>query len=302
MIARAASTFSLLIAVAAMAIAGPYSDLNASLRNLTDPEAIRTTVRQSDLATDDPDIAAALKRADARPTAETAQKLQAIIDLKAMAEGGSTAPGTMSDVRSIKASPIYRDPGIHETSNWLSRALQRLRNIRMPEFQGPNWRLPQFTPFGAWLNYLMWVLIGIAAGFLIYAAAKHVRWRRSLERKAKAMMEDDEPARSLDEWLVLADELEAQGRYRDAVRALYLACLLRFDEALIARFDRGQTNWEHLARIQASPRMPANIDFHEPTKRFDRIWYGQQVKGLEDVLLFRTWYTELTETLGRKVA
>ena len=111
------------------------------------------------------------------------------------------------------------------------------------------------------------------------------------------MLEDDEPERSLDEWLAEADTLQAQGRYREAVRALYLASLLRFDEARVARFQRGQTNWEHLTRIEASPTMPKDLDFRATTRLFDRIWYGRIVRGKEDVDQFRAWYLNITNTL-----
>jgi len=112
------------------------------------------------------------------------------------------------------------------------------------------------------------------------------------------MLEQDEPERTLDEWLDMANKLTADGKYREAVRCLYLACLLRFDEHLVARFDRGQTNWEHLARIRASSRMPIGLDFESPTKRFDTIWYGHRTRGLSDVDQFKDWYGRITEALA----
>jgi hypothetical protein len=72
---------------------------------------------------------------------------------------------------------------------------------------------------------------------------------------------------------------------------------LRFDEALVARFDRGQTNWEHLYRIEQSARKPEGLDFRTPTNLFDRVWYGYQGKGAEEVSLFRQWYLRITESL-----
>ncbi len=96
--------------------------------------------------------------------------------------------------------------------------------------------------------------------------------------------------------------MESEGRYREAVRALYLACLLRFDEALVARFDRAQTNWEHLHRIEGSVRKPQGLDFRTPTSLFDRVWYGYQGKGRDEVNQFRQWYMGITESLQRSPA
>jgi hypothetical protein len=147
------------------------------------------------------------------------------------------------------------------------------------------------------LYWLFWALIAGGLCFLAWFAVKHFKWKQRLQRRASTLLEDSEPERSLDEWLELADRLESEGRYREAVRALYLACLLRFDEALVARFDRGQTNWEHLYRIEQSARKPEGLDFRTPTNLFDRVWYGYQGKGAEEVGLFRQWYLRITESL-----
>jgi hypothetical protein len=137
--------------------------------------------------------------------------------------------------------------------------------------------------------------------FLVFALKRFV-WSKRLERKAKALLDEDEPERTLDEWLELADRLERQGKYREAVRCLYLACLLKIDEARIARFERSQTNWEHLARIEASPARPSDLEFREPTRAFDNIWYGMRVNGSEDVMRFRAWYRQVTESVRAKAA
>jgi hypothetical protein len=191
---------------------------------------------------------------------------------------------------------------VDQTSNWLARALERLKNLKWDrETKAPN--LGFLAGIGPLLYYGAWTLISCALLALIYFAVKHFRWRRRLERRAAMLMEDSEPERSLDEWLTLADQLEAEGRYREAVRALYLACLLKFDEALVARFDRSETNWEHLARIETSPKKPPELDFQSPTRLFDQVWYGHKVRGKEDVGQFRNWYVAITEMLRpQKVA
>jgi hypothetical protein len=81
-----------------------------------------------------------------------------------------------------------------------------------------------------------------------------------------------------------------------------LACLLRFDEHGVARFDRGQTNWEHLARVEASPKRPPSLDFRRATQAFDRIWYGFQCLGAPDVADFRGWYEDVRRALAKEAA
>ncbi len=208
-------------------------------------------------------------------------------------------------VRRIKSSPFYRDDQKTQ-SNWWERAAESFGNWLRKLFNGserPS-KIDAAPPaiLGVWAIYLMWVVLACAALAFVALALKHFRWRFHLKRKSKALLEEDEPERSLDEWLERADALEAEGRYREAIRCLYLACLLRFDEARIARFDRGQTNWEHLYRIRKSPSLPGGLDFEPATQAFDGIWYGMRTRGQEDVAMFRAWYQSISHALMEKAA
>lgn len=208
----------------------------------------------------------------------------------------------------IKQSPFYRDAGEKQTRNWLARGFQRIgkwlsdflerifggdRNLNLNP-SGPN------LGFLSALTPVIWVLFGLAiATFLFFIIRRFSIQRRS---KIGGLMEDDEPERTADEWVTRAQELAAAGRHREAVRCLYLACLVRFDDGNVARFIRSETNWEHLARIHASSKLPAGLDFRTPTQRFDLIWYGHQPTGQGDVDWFLTFYAELCERLNIQVA
>jgi hypothetical protein len=268
--------------------------LRDQIRGLSDSK-MRQVVAGSPVSKEH-DVAAALMS----PAGNAA--LRSIIEMRASAEKASVRQGATERAAAIKSSPLYRDAGVEESSNWLGRALQRLKNIRLhlPTPSGPSLGFLSFL--GPIFYYLMWFLIGLAIAFLVFLGVKHIRWQGRLKRRVSAMLEEDEPDRTVDEWLAQADALEVDGKHREAVRALYLACLLRFDEALVARFDRSETNWEHLRRIEASPKLPAGLDFRAPTQQFDRIWYGRIVRGSEDVRDFRDRYLEVTEALKRRAA
>jgi hypothetical protein len=222
---------------------------------------------------------------------------------------------TLDQAKKIKSNPLYRDPGQQESSNWFSRAMTRLgellSNVLNSLFgnrtQAPD--APDLTGLGAFfaaigpaLKLLVFLLLAGLLGLFIYFVARHFSWQRRLSRSASAILDDDEPERSRDEWLEMAAKLTAEGRYREAVRCLYLASLLRFDEAGVARFIRSETNWEHLRRIEQSPKLPAGLDFTEPTRSFDSIWYGFRIKGIEDVEWFRLWYGRVTDALANREA
>ena len=182
-------------------------------------------------------------------------------------------------------------------------ALKRLKDlIPKREINAPRTALPSPGLFSQILIPIVWGLLAVAIIVFGYFGIKHFQWKKALRRKAKAVLEDDEPERTLDEWLAIADEYSLQGKFREAVRALYLACLLKFDEAGVARFIRGETNWEHLSRIRSSGRLPNGLDFTPATKAFDRIWYGFHVQGNEDVESFRVWYQEVRDRLQENAA
>jgi hypothetical protein len=303
-IARAASSFSLLLLLVA-AWGSDLQTLANRLREAEEPEQRAKILRETDLKKLDPELGRQLEAATRSREARQQRLIQELseqIILRAEVEAVPLVDPAQAaqQARDIKASPLYRDPGVRTTGNWIARAFENIR-LRMPQFgRMPDIEAP--VGLGAWLIPLMWGLLAIALAFLIWFAVRHFAWKRKLARKARALLDEDEPERTVDEWLALADDLESQGRYREAIRCLYLASLLRFDEHNVARFERGQTNWEHLARINASPRKPQSIDFSKPTAEFDAIWYGGRPHGQSEVWRFREWYSAITAQLSKEAA
>ena len=253
--------------------AGPYADLDARLKGRPEAEAV---VALSRLSGKDEEARAAL---DGGPRAA-----RAYIGLRATLEGAPSAPPPV-----VEASPT--DERI--ASSWLGRAFDRLR---MPSLERPRATSGSLA-VGPWATFLMW---GLLAALGLLAACLLVRYARlpGLRRKRRAVVGPDEPERTADAWIEEADDLVAQGRFREAIRGLYVAGLLRFDEAGVARFDRHQTNWEHLRRIEESARKPKATEIRDATLRFDRAWYGRQAAGREDADAMRAWYDALVRQLA----
>ncbi len=253
--------------------AGPYADLDARLQGRSDAEAVKGLRK---LVGDDSDAQSAL---DDGPAAS-----RAYVALRASLEG---APP-------VKAPPIGPGPGDERrASSWLQQALDRFHT---PSFDAPETTRPHFA-IGSWATTLMWIVLGGLGGLAVFLLARYARLP-GLRRRVKPIVEEDEAPRSADAWLEEANALIAQGRFREAVRGLYVAGLMRFDEAGVARFDRHQTNWEHLRRIEASPKKPAGADVRDATGRFDRVWYGHLDATAEDASAMRAWY----DTLVRRLA
>lgn len=214
-----------------------------------------------------------------------------------------------SDIKRIKTSPDYRDFGAKKDNTWIAQggkslaaALDRLMN-RMQPSEPPQMNPPSsggaggMAVFMQGMVYFVWFVLGALVLFLLVFAVRHFSWRSRLAKKTSALLDDDEPDRSLDEWLAEADRLAALGKHREACRALYLASLMRYDHAGIARFLRGETNWEHWFRIRQHPTGEMLFNFEPPTRAFDRVWYGFRVNGQADVDQFREWYVELTAAI-----
>lgn len=247
------------------------------------------------------------EREDGRDLISASGKKELLAIATAAEASHRTEVGPVQDPKATARDELkkagYRDPGKLTSKNWaahgldklwkwLDKELNKLRPSKEPASSGIL-GLDALTP-------IMWALILLAvAGFLFFAARHFTFAKRRRVAKAGGLLEDDEPDRSADEWLTKADELEARGEFRLAVRCLYVASLVRLDEANVARFRRGETNWEHLHRIEASPSRPVGLDFRPPTERFDHVWYGRQGEGKAEVARFREWYTQTLVGVGK---
>ncbi|KAA0238906.1 MAG: DUF4129 domain-containing protein [Armatimonadetes bacterium] len=213
---------------------------------------------------------------------------------------------TREKAAQIKKNPFYKDRGT-QSSSWFASAMDQLGELLRRLFSGR--REPrEFNPpasvsgLGDVVRVIAWVIIGIVLVTFAYFAIRYFAWKQKLRRRASALLDEDEPERTLDEWLELADQFMSEGRHREAIRCLYIACLLRFDQSGIARFYRGQTNWEHLRRIEASPQLPRDIEFRRATRLFDNFWYGHAPCSEADSAWFRAEYQRLTYRLEEVAA
>ena len=238
--------------------------------------------------------------------------LKARVALRDRLAGKTAAPpiDAQAEAKRILSAPQYRTVPEGER-NWLGESAGRVGEragqaieaflrwlfdlLPRPEagpLGGPNLGL-----LGQIFYILAWIVIGGALVAFVVFVARKFGWIPTAvagrKRAGGGLLDEDEPDRSADEWLLEAARLEREGKFREAVRCLYLACLIRLDEKGVAAFRRGETNWEHLRRIESSRRRPADLDFRDPTSRFDWIWYGHRVNGPDDVAFFRGLYTQI---------
>lgn len=144
-----------------------------------------------------------------------------------------------------------------------------------PRVRGPSIPMP---PPGLFLVIGGALLLGILA----YVAVTRARERRRTEvpvrspEQARAIdPRERPPAAHLDDAAILAQA----GRFREALRALYLATLVALDRRRLIAFDPALTNWQYIRQM---PRGDARDQFTRFTRLFDYKWYGDEATTEED--------------------
>ena len=117
---------------------------------------------------------------------------------------------------------------------------------------------------------------------LAYLVATHIRSRQEGGKpgaRADEAPKDDPRERAPAEHLDDASLLAREGRYREALRALYLATLVALDRRRLIAFDPALTNWQYIRQM---PRGDARQLFSRFTRLFDYKWYGDEPTTAED--------------------
>ncbi len=247
-------------------------------------------------------LQAALARLRAGDRKARAETLDGLAGLRLAAEIAPD-PRAPEIARRVKSAPEYRTPAQGTGANWLSRAIRGFFDWLSDLFKrkepknAPNLDVPRFALPG-WLVYVVYVLLAAAVLAAAWPLVRLIRFRIARRARRRKGVAEEEPERTKGEYLALGDDLAARGDFRAAIRMRYLAALKRFDEARVARFDRGETNWEHLARIRASATRPPDLDFYPATAAFDGYWYGSRPAARPDYDRFVAWYDEVDRALA----
>jgi hypothetical protein len=199
----------------------------------------------------------------------------------------------------ILQNPLYRESlNTAEGESWLNEALNNFFE-RLGELLGNMFNRPQEqrgSPIVASqgvTQVMIVILLAVLAAFVIYLISQIKLKRKPGSEATDNLMSEEEARRSADQWLTEADKLAAQGEFRAAVRCLYLACLIRMDESNTLRFERHQTNWEHLYRFRDLTQKPGNFQLEPLTQKFDNAWYGFIPQTQSDVDWFKSEYQAL---------
>lgn len=300
-----------LLGASVFAMALDYGQLADALSKADSSKEVQAALRQFEVAERaDPALRELAFTLQAKPllSASDIEQIRQAVRLRELAIGADPATVAIQadKLQNLKDSPLYHDPGVQQQSNWFQESVSAfgewVRSLfRMPEPTPSQYEAPNLGSLSNIITPIAWTVLAVAVIIaLVFIGRSIYGQRKKAARKVSGLISDEEAKLTLDEWLAKADELARNGQFRDAVRCLYVASLLRLDEARALEFRRDETNWEHVDRYQ---RDPLAYDLRTATMRFDLVWYGNRDCSAEDVTSMRANYEELTSQLrGRRIS
>ncbi len=142
---------------------------------------------------------------------------------------------------------------------------------------------------GGGLSFLGWLLLGglglavlVVALVLFLASPRRPRSAKPPAATGVELAAESDARQVLEEsptelWRQ-AEGLAGAGRFRDAVRVLYLAVLSLLHRQQFIRFEPTRTNGEYVRQVRLSEQAPAELHgpFLELTGLFEAKWYGER--------------------------
>lgn len=142
---------------------------------------------------------------------------------------------------------------------------------------------------GGGFSILGWVLLAglalailVVAGYLFFTRRREARAPKTQTAVRRDSVPDGEARQVLEEspaelWRQ-AERCASEGRFRDAVRALYLAVLSLLHRQRLIRFEPTRTNGEYVRQVQLSEQAPPALHdpFRQLTNLFESRWYGER--------------------------
>jgi len=152
---------------------------------------------------------------------------------------------------------------------------------------------------GGTINTGTWVILTCALALILFCLIRFIiqprssamRRRRRLDT-ANTEVESTRP--NIDALLAMADEQAAHRQYREALRALYRAALLRMDDLQIINYSDSGTNWEYVRKVSRT-RPDFAESFRTVTTLFDESVYGRRELAESDFRSSKSAYLALEE-------
>lgn len=178
----------------------------------------------------------------------------------------------------------------------------------LPEPPSADVPTPPFEGLGAVGQVLVWVVAALLVAGGVWLIVRLVRSRRRREQDEEDenvtlvdadddLRPDDPPLTDAEAWRRRADEAEAAGDRREAVRCRWRSMVAELASAGALDEIRGRTSGELVAAL-ADARSPAAEVFAQATRRFEDAWYGARDPGPDGCAAMVELQGALTDALA----
>lgn len=133
-----------------------------------------------------------------------------------------------------------------QVEEWLELTLSNV-----PE---PNPSLPPWL-----IKVAFWLILGLFFSWLVWQLFSRISpylssWRLQAEKLASQPNQVQAVELSVADWLRRSQELQLQGNYREACRALYMAMLQRLNDTKVVPHQPSRTDGEYLQLVRGLPQ------------------------------------------------
>lgn len=137
----------------------------------------------------------------------------------------------------------------------------------------------------SWFTILVLVVALVGTVLVARVLLRSGVLSRRQKRRSDELAVDVSERRSAQAWDELARRLEAEGRWKDALRARFGALVEQLIERGVVEDVPGRTTGEY--RVQVRRALPdAGDDFAAAADLFDRAWYGDAPTGPDEAQRF----------------
>lgn len=164
----------------------------------------------------------------------------------------------------ILARPEYTPPEkswFEKGLEWVDETLRSLLNSLLAGGAG---------------SIIAWVILGVLVAIVVVLVARVARTMQAVP--VQAAEQAVEPRRSAVDWRAEAERLEAERRWKDALRCRYRALVAELIERDLLRDVPGRTAGEYRVELREhAPRVATA--FSGASELFERAWYGDLPTG-----------------------
>ncbi len=194
------------------------------------------------------------------------------------------------------AEDIFSRPEFRRDKSWLQRLAEWIeRHLHLGDNTPGN--PSEFT--GGFSSAVAWTIIVVLALVLIFVIWRLLRGRvRPTKDEAEEPLVEIEETRDTEQWRAAAEELEAAGEWKQALRCRYRELVGQLIDRQALSDIPGRTTGE--LRMELSGTTPEAGDlFDEATWLFELPWYADAPTGPEESRRFKELSSAIVHTTVR---